>query len=190
MSMSKTAWVSEVWNPVGDGIGWTPLFARAFNDWEIDLVERLLQKIQAFRVQREEEDRVIWTASNNGAFSVRSLYSMMEPGGGGGLSLFPSERIWRQECLPRCFLCLSEEETVDHLLLEDNPSWVEWRVCGKKMQEGLADGAFMYFLGFPSKESFFSCKFCRLVRLLVREGGVYTPCIPRGHRFLVFPLFV
>ena len=75
------AWVSEVWNPVGDGIGWTPLFARAFNDWEIDLVERLLQKIQAFRVQREEEDRVIWTTSNNRAFSVSSLYSMMEPGG-------------------------------------------------------------------------------------------------------------
>ncbi|RVW54488.1 hypothetical protein CK203_068318 [Vitis vinifera] len=49
MSMLKNAWVSEVWNPVSDGIGWTPLFARAFNDWEIDLVERLLQKIQAFR---------------------------------------------------------------------------------------------------------------------------------------------
>ena len=141
--MSKNVWVSEVWNPVGDGIGWTPLFARAFNDWEIDLVERLLQKIQAFRVQREEEDRVIWTASNNGVFSVRSLYSMMELG---GLSLSPSERIWRarvppkvaffaweaswgkvltQEQLQRrgfslanmCFLCLSEEETVDQLLL-------------------------------------------------------------------------
>ncbi|RVW31161.1 putative ribonuclease H protein [Vitis vinifera] len=55
----KNAWVSEVWNPVGDGDGWTTLFARAFNDWEIDLVERLLQKIHAFRVQREEEDRVI-----------------------------------------------------------------------------------------------------------------------------------
>ncbi|RVW23148.1 hypothetical protein CK203_090231 [Vitis vinifera] len=65
MSMSKNAWVSEVWNPVGDGDGWTPLFARAFNDWEIDLVERLLQEIHAFRVQREEEDRVIWTASND-----------------------------------------------------------------------------------------------------------------------------
>ncbi|RVX07327.1 hypothetical protein CK203_022644 [Vitis vinifera] len=98
MSMSKNAWVSEVWNPVGDGIGWTPLFARAFNDWEIDLVERLLQKIQAFRVQREEEDRVIWTASKDGAFSVRSLYSMMEPG---GLSLFPSERIWRTRVPPK-----------------------------------------------------------------------------------------
>ena len=32
MSMSKNAWVSEIWNPVGDGDGWTPLFARAFND--------------------------------------------------------------------------------------------------------------------------------------------------------------
>ena len=38
-------------------------------------------------------------------------------------------------------------------------------------------------------ESFFSCKFCRLDRLLVRKGGVYTPCILRGLRFVVFPLF-
>ena len=29
---------------------------------------------------------------------------------------------------------------------EDNSSWVEWRVCGEKAQEGLADGAVMYFL--------------------------------------------
>ena len=98
ISMSKNAWVSDVWNPVGDGIGWTPLFARAFNDWEIILLERLLQKIQAFRVQREEEDRVIWTASKDGVFSVRSFYSMMEPG---GLSLFPSERIWRARVPPK-----------------------------------------------------------------------------------------
>ena len=49
-------WLNKI-DLVGDG--WTPLFARAFNDWEIDLVERLLQKIHAFRVQREEEDRVI-----------------------------------------------------------------------------------------------------------------------------------
>ena len=154
ISMSKNAWVSDVWNPVGDGIGWTPLFARAFNDWEIILLERLLQKIQAFRVQREEEDRVIWTASKDGVFSVRSLYSMMEPG---GLSLFPSERIWRARVPPkvaffaweaswgkvltheqlqrrgfslanRCFLCLSEEETVDHLLLHCIKTRVLWNL--------------------------------------------------------------
>nr|CAN70698.1 hypothetical protein VITISV_029728 [Vitis vinifera] len=90
MSMSKNAWVLEVWNPVGGRDGWIPLFARAFNDWEIDLVERLLQKNHAFKVQREEEDKVIWTALNDGAFSVKSLYSMLERGGS---SMFPSERI-------------------------------------------------------------------------------------------------
>ncbi|RVW76360.1 putative ribonuclease H protein [Vitis vinifera] len=143
----------EVWNPVGDGSGWTPLFARAFNDWEIDLVERL-QKIQAFRVQREEEDRVIWTASNNGAFSVRSLYSMMEPG---AFLCSLVERIWKVRVPPkvaffaweaswgkvltqeqlqrrgfslanRCFLCLSEEETVDHLLLHCVKTRVLWNL--------------------------------------------------------------
>ena len=59
ISLSKEAWVSDVWNLDGDGGGWTPLFSRVFNDWEVELVEHFLQKIQAFRVQREVEDRVI-----------------------------------------------------------------------------------------------------------------------------------
>ncbi|RVW39620.1 hypothetical protein CK203_090620 [Vitis vinifera] len=125
MSMSKNAWVSEVWNPVGDGI-------------------------QAFRVQREEEDRVIWTTSNDGAFSVRSLYSMMEPG---GLSMFPSERIWRARVPPKVAFFAWEASwgkvlTQEQLQRrgfsltnsEDNPSWVEWRVRGEKTQEGLTNG--------------------------------------------------
>ena len=139
---------------VGDGDGWTPLFARAFKDWEIDLVEHLLQKIHAFRVQREEEDRVIWTASNDGAFIVKSLYSMLERGGS---SMFPSERIWRVRVPPkvaffaweaswgkvltleqlqrrgfslanRCFLCLSETKMVDHLLLRCVKTRVLWNL--------------------------------------------------------------
>ena len=59
ISLSKDAWVSDVWNPDSDGEGWTPLFSRAFNDWEIEMVERFMLKIQAFRVQREDEDRVV-----------------------------------------------------------------------------------------------------------------------------------
>ncbi|RVW16788.1 CBL-interacting protein kinase 24 [Vitis vinifera] len=48
----KEAWVSDVWNLDGDGGGWTPLFSRVFNDWEVELVEHFLQKIQAFRVAK------------------------------------------------------------------------------------------------------------------------------------------
>ena len=57
--LSKNAQVSEVWNLIGDGDGWTPLFAMAFNDWEIEVVEHFLHKIQAFRMQREEEDKSV-----------------------------------------------------------------------------------------------------------------------------------
>ena len=61
-------------------------------------MELLLQKIHAFRVQREEEDRVIWTASNDDVFSVKSLYSILECGGS---SMFPSESIWRVRVPPK-----------------------------------------------------------------------------------------
>ncbi|KAJ9696951.1 hypothetical protein PVL29_008942 [Vitis rotundifolia] len=154
ISLTKNAWVSEVWNPVSDGDGWTPLFTRAFNDWEIESVERLLQKIHVCRVQRDEEDKVIWTVSKNGAFSVKSLYSILERGGS---SLFPSKSIWRVRVPPkvaffaweaswgkvltleqlqrrgyslanRCFLCLSEAETVDHLLLHCVKTRVLWNL--------------------------------------------------------------
>ncbi|RVW24396.1 putative ribonuclease H protein [Vitis vinifera] len=143
ISLAKDVWVSDVWNPDGVGDGWTLLFSRALNDWEIEMVERFMLKIQPFRVQREVEDKVVWTASRSGVFSVKSLYSIMEPGGS---ALFPFDSIWRAYVPPkvaffaweaswgkiltleqlqrrgyslanRCFLCLYEAGTVDHLLL-------------------------------------------------------------------------
>ncbi|KAJ9676777.1 hypothetical protein PVL29_022006 [Vitis rotundifolia] len=80
ISLTKDAWVSEVWNSESDGEGWTPLFSRAFNDWEIAMLECFMLKIQAIKVQREEDDRVVWTASKSGDFSIKSLYSILEPG--------------------------------------------------------------------------------------------------------------
>ena len=54
-----------MWNPDGVGDGWTPLFSRALNDWEIEMMEQFMLKIQAFRVQRENEDKMVWTASKS-----------------------------------------------------------------------------------------------------------------------------
>ena len=67
-----------MWNPDGVGDGWTPLFSRTLNDWEIEMVEWFMLNIQAFRVQREDEDKVVWTTSRSGDFSVKSLYSILE----------------------------------------------------------------------------------------------------------------
>ena len=107
------------------------------------MMEQFMLKIQAFRVQRENEDKMVWTASRSGVFSVKSLYSTLELGGS---ALFPYVGIWRVYVPPkvafftweaswgkiltlnqlqrrgyslanRCFLCLADAETVDHLLL-------------------------------------------------------------------------
>ena len=50
ISLAKDVWVSDVWKPDGVEDGWTPLFSRALNDWEIEMVEQFMLKIQAFRV--------------------------------------------------------------------------------------------------------------------------------------------
>ena len=74
------------------GVDGPPFFSRAFNAWELELVTHFLQKIQAFRVYKDVEDRVIWTASRCGTFLVKSLYSILEPEDS---PLFPSSSIWR-----------------------------------------------------------------------------------------------
>ena len=90
--------MANVWNLEGDRGGWTPLFSKAFNAWELVLVERFLQKIQAFRVYRDVEDRVIWIVSRCGTFSIKSLYFILKPRDS---PLFPSGSIWRSSAPPK-----------------------------------------------------------------------------------------
>ena len=94
--MTKKAWVADFWNPRSEGVGWTLIFSRAFNDWELDLVERFLQMIQVIRVHRDVDDRMIWKTMRCGNFSVMSLYYFLEPGVS---PLFLSGSIWRS-CVP------------------------------------------------------------------------------------------
>ncbi|RVW89301.1 hypothetical protein CK203_032683 [Vitis vinifera] len=42
LAVSKEEWVAKVWDSSVDGGSWSPRFLRAFNDWEVVLVERLL----------------------------------------------------------------------------------------------------------------------------------------------------
>ena len=57
-----------------------------------------MQKIQAFRVQREVKDRVIWTVSRCDTFTVKSIYFILESRDS---SLFPSGSIWRTSVPPK-----------------------------------------------------------------------------------------
>ena len=89
------------------------------------------------------EDQVVWTKSKDGRFFVKSLYKALEMERQGDFSarviwnsLLPSrvnffaweatwknvltlDRIQRRGCplANKCYLCLSKEESIDHILL-------------------------------------------------------------------------
>ena len=69
---SKKASVQNVWNLSNDLSG-------LLNDWEVEIMERFLMRLQGRRVCGEEEDKVIWKRLKNGRFSIKVLYSALEP---------------------------------------------------------------------------------------------------------------
>ena len=49
MADCKDAWVRDLWSGLEEGEGWTPVFTRPFNDWELPEVERFLLCIELMR---------------------------------------------------------------------------------------------------------------------------------------------
>ena len=68
LAISQDAWVADCWDSVGDVGGWIPCFSKSFNDWEVEVMERLLLTLQGKRLAAGLEDRVLWKASKNGIF--------------------------------------------------------------------------------------------------------------------------
>ena len=64
-------------------------------------MERFLQKIQATRVHKAMEDKVIWAASRCGTLSIKSPYSILELE---NPPLFSSGSIWRSSAPPKVAL--------------------------------------------------------------------------------------
>ena len=154
LTVDKEESVADVWDSLAEGGwgGWNPCFLRAFNDWEIEEASSFMEQLHRSRVIEVVEDRVSWTETKSGNFSVKSLYLAMEAGGS---TRFPSSLIWNANVQPkisffvweatwgkaltldkvqkrgwalanRCFLCLENEETIDHLLLHCSRTKVLW----------------------------------------------------------------
>ena len=76
---SKDVWVADCWDSLGEEGGWNPLFSRPFNDWEVEVVERFLLTLQEKMLVIDLEDRVLWKETKDKNFSIKSLYSALEP---------------------------------------------------------------------------------------------------------------
>ncbi|RVW93977.1 Retrovirus-related Pol polyprotein from transposon RE1 [Vitis vinifera] len=154
LTNDKEESVANVWDSLAEGGwgGWNPCFVRAFNDWEVEEASSFMERLHHSRVIEDVEDKVSWTETKSGKFSVKSLYLAIEAGGS---ARFPSSLIWSANVQPkisffaweatwgkaltldkiqkrgwalanRCFLCLENEETIDHLLLHCSRTRVLW----------------------------------------------------------------
>ncbi|RVW48074.1 Cell division protein FtsZ-like 2-2, chloroplastic [Vitis vinifera] len=90
-AIAKEAWVDEVREVEEGMVTWSPCFSRNFHDRELDVVNNFFLKLSEFGRFREEEDKMVWKATKNGVFSVRSFYNALE---NMGEVTFPSKMIW------------------------------------------------------------------------------------------------
>ena len=152
LAVHKDARVADVWDfSTVDG-GWSPVFLRPFNDWELEEVERFLQFLYNKKIIPSQEDRLLLKESITDGFSVRLMYSKLvysppldfpyrsiwNPIVPPKLGFFAWKASWgkvltldqlKRRGIPlvnRCFLCEEKEETIDHLLIHCSRAKMLW----------------------------------------------------------------
>jgi hypothetical protein len=124
-------------------IQWNIVFTRLIHDWEVDILASFYNCLYSYKFRGVGEDKLWWIPSSKGAFEVRSYYRVLSSH---GPISFPWKGIWRTKAPPRvaffawtaargkiltidnlcrrgmivvnrCYLCKSDGESVDHLLL-------------------------------------------------------------------------
>ena len=145
--------MGDMWDQNSGQGGWNLRFIRGFNDWELNMVGELLQILRSQRITLEE-DSALWKGGKKGKFGVKEAYGLLiNP----SVSTFPKKGIWVENVpsklaffaweatwgrvltldrlqkrgwqLPNCcFLCGSDEENVNHLLIHCTVARVLWRI--------------------------------------------------------------
>ena len=143
LAAHKDAKVADVWYPSRVERGWSLVFVRSFNDWEVEEVERFLCSLHNRKIRLDQEDNLLMKDSKNAGYSVRLMYRLLDhslP------SVFPFRSIWNPivphklgflaweaswgkvltldqvkkrgiTLANRCFLCEEEKEKIDHMLI-------------------------------------------------------------------------
>ena len=143
LAVHKDARVVDVWDSSREEGGWSPIFLRPFNDWEMEEVERFLHFLINKKVRPFHEARLLLKESKTNGFSVSLMYwklryslstdfpwrSIWNPVVPPKMGFFAWEASWdkvltldqlKKKGTPlanRCSLCEEKEETIDHLLI-------------------------------------------------------------------------
>ena len=152
LAVHKDARVVDVWDSSVEVGGWSPVFLRPFNDWEMEEVERFFIFLHNKKIRPAKEDRLLLKDSSTDGFSVSHMYrklmfappldfpsrSILNPIVPPKLGFFAWEASWgkvltldqlKRMGIPivnRCFLCEEHEETIDHLLIHCSKAKSLW----------------------------------------------------------------
>ena len=74
LAVHKDARVVDVWDSSREEGGWSPVFLRPFNDWEMEEVERFLHFLVNKKIRPYQEDRLLLKESRTSGFSVSLMY--------------------------------------------------------------------------------------------------------------------
>ncbi|RVW72592.1 Transposon TX1 uncharacterized 149 kDa protein [Vitis vinifera] len=77
VAAQKGATVGDLWDQNAGQGEWNLRFLRSFNDWELPLVEELLQILRNQRINLEE-DLAVWKGGKNGQFGVTDAYGTVD----------------------------------------------------------------------------------------------------------------
>ena len=73
MAAHKEALVADVWDFSRAEGGWSPVFVRNFNDWEMEEVERFLKILYRRKITSYQEDQLLLKGAKDAVFSARLI---------------------------------------------------------------------------------------------------------------------
>ncbi|XP_059654430.1 uncharacterized protein LOC132301171 [Cornus florida] len=139
----RQAMVVDCYHLDNGRLSWDVRFRRHCQDWEIEDVSRFLELLYSQVISFGGSDWWFWIPTSHGRFEVRSFFRCLPVGHG---DPFPWKSIWRskaprkvaffawtsvlgkiltqdnlrrrnQVVVNHCYMCLCNEESVDHFLL-------------------------------------------------------------------------